>query len=198
MRNVVFKMLRTKVDGRFHVGKNKVMAVALGSDAASECIPGGSLLAQRLKGDCGILFTNESREALEEKCEAVGIPDYARTGSVVDTTVIVMADPTGLRNVATGELLSGTLEVQMRSAGMPTKLQGGLIMLVDEKYQICAAGDRLNVDQARLLKAMGIKLATFKVNFIGHLTGGTYTDMDTADSATDGSGDEASEQEETI
>lgn len=178
MRNVLFKSIRTESSGRFFIGKNKVMAVALGSDDSSECITGASQVSRRLRGDLGIYFTNEAPEQVTQMLDSHETIDFARTGNRADMTVIIEADPAGLRDVSTLEALSATLEPQLRKAGMPTKLRGGTVLLSCAQYTICKEGDILTADQARLLKCMGIKMASFRVAIIGHLVDGKFEEFE--------------------
>lgn len=174
MRNVLFKELRGATTGRFFIGKNRVMAVGLGLDAASECVPGASEVAHQLKGLRGLFFTNDAPEAVRALLSTQEAADYARTGCRAEMTVVIEADPSGLRSVETGELLPATIESQLRQAGMPTHLRGGHVMLAADKYTICQAGEKLSASQARLLKAFGIKMAAFQVALVGHLFDGAF------------------------
>lgn len=177
MRNVLFKTLRTQTNGRFFVGKNKVMAVALGRDEASECIPGGAQLAQNLRGDVGLLLSRETPEALNTAFSMTMELDYARTGNKADMTVVVEADPAGLRSVETGEPLPASVEPYLREAGMPTMLRGGSVLLNTPEYTVCVEGECLTANQARILKLIGVKMATFQVEIIAHLFEGEYEEF---------------------
>lgn len=178
MRNVLFKDLRVAATGRFFIGKNRVMGLALGKEASSECVEGGAEVASRLRGDVGLFFSNEAPDAVTQLLDAQETWDYARTGNRADMTVVIEADPAGLRNVETGEPLSATIEPQLRDCGMPTRLRGGTVLLTTPSYTICEAGKRLTANQARLLKAMGIKMASFRVAIIGHLFQGNFEEFD--------------------
>lgn len=178
MRNVLFKELRTSTTGRFFIGKNKVMAVALGLDAASECVPGASEVARNLKGNQGVFFSNDTLDTVRALLDTQEASDYARTGARAEMTVVVQADPDGLRSIETGELLPATLETQLREAGMPTHLRGGSILLAADSYTICEEGDKLTASQSRLLKAFGIKMASFQVAIVGHLFDGAFVSFD--------------------
>lgn len=170
MRSVVFKALRLKVDGRMFIGKNKVMAIALGLDESSELMTSAAKVAKSLTGNVGILFSNQDKETITSIFDQSNELDYARTGNRSTMTVVIEADPSGLRNYENGTPLSPTLEVQLRKAGMPTKLRGGSILLNSSQYQICRQGEKLNVDQTRILKIMGIRMAPFEICITGHLS----------------------------
>lgn len=168
MRNTLFKALRLALPGRFFIGKNRVMALALGLDEASECSPNMSHLARLLRGDLGLLFTNEPPERVQLVLAEAQEEDYARTGNKASIGVVIEADPAGLCNVDTNERLPATVEPQLRAAGMPTKLRGGTVLLAADTYEVCQEGKTLTADQARILKIFGIKMATFGVILLAH------------------------------
>lgn len=47
---------------RFFLGKNRVISVALGRSKEDECKENVHEISKRLKGQCGILFTDKSSE----------------------------------------------------------------------------------------------------------------------------------------
>ena len=47
---------------RFFLGKNRVIAVALGRSKEDECKENIHEISKRLKGQCGILFTDRPKE----------------------------------------------------------------------------------------------------------------------------------------
>lgn len=184
MRNVVFKMLRSAFGskGRFLIGKNKVMSLALGRDPASEVVTGASQIGSLLTGDVGLLLTDLDLVQVREIIDSLQAQDYARTGAIADMSVVVCPTPpedtAGIRNFDTGEPISATAEVQLRQAGMPTKLKGGAVILTtDQDYQICKEGDRLTADQSRLLKLMGVRMANFAVHLQAHLHDGVLEEL---------------------
>ena len=63
MRNNGLKEVRKAWSGsKFFFGKNRVMIHALGKTAAEEHKDSLSKLAQRISGECGLLFTNSSKD----------------------------------------------------------------------------------------------------------------------------------------
>lgn len=175
MRNQLFKDLRTTLpQGRFFIGKNRVMATALGRDEASELLPGLSHLTNRLRGDLGLLFVPLPPTQIQTLINSHQAQEFARTGTRATFTVIIEADPEGLRNVETGELLSATVEPQLCQAGMPTKLRGGNILLNASSFTVCRKGEPISANAARILKVFGIKMATFRVCLVAHYHDGTF------------------------
>lgn len=198
MRNTLFKALRMALPGRFFIGKNRVMALALGLDEASECSPNMSHMARRLRGDLGLLFTNESPECVQLALAEIQEEDYARTGNKARTSVVIEAAPAGLCNVDTNEPLPATVEPQLRAAGMPTKLRGGTVLLAADSYEVCQEGKVLTADQTRILKVFGIKMATFGVVLLAHhQQDGTFEEyeVDDEEKATSSEGPETVSKE---
>lgn len=66
------------------MGKNKVIAVAFGKDPESEYKKNLSCLTPYLKGDVGILFTNESEKNILEFFKSLAIKDFTKTGVISD------------------------------------------------------------------------------------------------------------------
>lgn len=182
MRNRTMKDVRGALGdrGRILIGKNRVMALALGRSADDEVVPGGSQLGEKLVGGVGVLFTDMDAEELQALLARYSPADYARTGGIADTTVVVCApedEAVGLRSLETNEPIPATAEPGLRAAGMPTRLRGGAVLLDVPEFAVCAAGDVLTSDQARLLKAMGVRMAQFSVRLLCCLSKGVLSNF---------------------
>lgn len=67
MRNNKLKDLRAEwMDSRFFFGKNKIMALAFGKSEELEVSEGAHKLANALKGQCGLLFTNRPKKKVRD------------------------------------------------------------------------------------------------------------------------------------
>jgi mRNA turnover protein 4 len=55
-------MLNNLLFSRFFLGKNRVIAVALGRNKEDECKDNVHQIAKRLKGQCGVLFTDKPKD----------------------------------------------------------------------------------------------------------------------------------------
>lgn len=54
-----------------------------------------------------------------------------------------------------------SMEPQLRALGLPTSLKKGVVTLLAD-HTVCKEGDVLSSEQARILKLLGHKQATFK------------------------------------
>lgn len=105
--------------------------VALGRSAGDEYAENLHELSARLRGQCGLLFTNRSREEVEAFFASYGLADYARSGSVATEDFVVPAGPLPQFNHA--------LEPYLRSLGLPCKLDRGVVT-VEREFRVCKAG----------------------------------------------------------
>ncbi|KAK2704540.1 mRNA turnover protein 4 homolog [Artemia franciscana] len=154
-RNSQLKQLRNKwKDSRFFLGKNRVMALALGRHSEDEVQENLHKVSKLLKGQCGLLFTNRSKEEVSKFFEDYVESDYARSGTVAPITVQLSEGPL--------EQFPFNLEPQLRQLGLPTSLKRGVIHLIKD-FVVCKKGKVINCEQARILKHLGQKLAEFRV-----------------------------------
>ncbi len=121
------------------------------------------MLSERLKGQCGLLFTNRPREVVEEFFRTFELEDFSRSGAVATRDVDIEAGPLPQFNHA--------LEPYLRQLGLPCKLDKSIVTL-ERDYRLCSAGKELTSEQARLLKAFGYKLAAMRFTPDALWTGG--------------------------
>jgi len=136
------------------LGKNKVMALALGKDEASEVNVNTHKIAERLVGQCGLLFTDLEESEVTSYFETFVETDYARSGTKAKSTVILQEGP--LKQFA------HSIEPHLRSLGMPTQLKKGVVTLVQE-FTVCKKGQPLNPNQANILKLLELPTAEFRI-----------------------------------
>lgn len=111
-------------------------------------------LAQCLKGQCGLLFTDCTKKEVTEWFDTYAVEDYARAGFKTNTTVKFEQGPLKF---------SHAIEPYLRKLGMPTKLERGVVTLT-QNYEVCKEGSVLTSEQAKILELMDYRLATFKLN----------------------------------
>jgi len=155
MRNNKLKFIRNEwKDSRFFLGKNRVIAIALGRSKHDECRENAHEISKRLKGQCGILFTDKPKDEVLEYFNNYAESDYARAGNIATETVVLQ--PGAL------EQFPFNMEPALRKLGLPTTLQKGVVTLLKETT-VCKAGAVLKPEEARLLKLLCIHQAEFKV-----------------------------------
>nr|AAX48829.1 PO-like [Suberites domuncula] len=158
MRNAKLKDLRTEwKDSRFFFGKNRVMQLALGRSESDEYKTGLHYVSEQLNGAVGLFFTNEPTEKVEKWFDNFSENDYARSGFISTEEIVCSEGPL--------TQFTHNMEPQLRKLGLPTALKKGEVTL-REDYTVCTEGDVLSPEQARILKLLDIKMASFKVNLI--------------------------------
>eukprot|EP00029_Vermamoeba_vermiformis_P012906 TRINITY_DN7854_c0_g1_i1.p1 TRINITY_DN7854_c0_g1~~TRINITY_DN7854_c0_g1_i1.p1 ORF type:complete len:237 (-),score=47.24 TRINITY_DN7854_c0_g1_i1:35-745(-) len=156
MRNVLLKELRNQwKPSRFFFGKNKIMSMALNQITENGDHVNLEKVTEQIEGQCGLLFTNDSKEKVVKFFESYVESDYARSGFEATREVTLNAGPL--------TQFSHSIEPYLRSLGMPTHLVNGVINLRSD-YVVCKEGDTLTPDQAKVLKLLEIKMAEFSVS----------------------------------
>lgn len=159
MRNSKLKDVRTAwKNSRFFFGKNRVMQ--LGLKFVSEDGDNPELdselekLREQMVGQCGLLFTSETKETVLDWFESYSAKEFARSGFKATKKIHLKAGPL--------EDFSHAIEPHLRSLGMPTKLDRGVVTLYKD-FTVCEKGKVLKPEQARILKLLGRPLAKFKI-----------------------------------
>lgn len=159
MRNEKMKDLRVEwKPSRFFFGKNKVIALGLGRTKEEELDDDLHKLANCLKGQCGMLFTDKPKDYVTKWFNNFGVEDYARSGFEAKETISLPAGPM--------PDFSHAMEPYLRQLGLPTSLERGVVTLLKE-YEVCKKGSTLTPEQAKVLKLLDNKLATFRLNLKG-------------------------------
>ncbi|KAL2090811.1 hypothetical protein ACEWY4_013074 [Coilia grayii] len=155
MRNNKLKDIRTAwKHSRFFFGKNKVMMIALGKGPTDEYKDNLHKVSRFLKGEVGVLFTNKTKDEVQEYFDNFKDTDYARAGNTAQMAVTLDEGPL--------EQFPHSMEPQLRQLGLPTALKKGVVTLIKD-FEVCKEGDTLTPEQARILKLFGYEMAEFKV-----------------------------------
>lgn len=155
MRNNKLKDVRTAwKHSRFFFGKNKVMMIALGRDCANEYKDNLHKVSRFLRGDVGVLFTNKTKDEVQEYFSNFKENDFARAGNKAQMDITLDEGPL--------EQFPHSMEPQLRQMGLPTALKKGVVTLLKD-HAVCKEGDTLTPEQARILKLFGIEMVEFKV-----------------------------------
>uniref|UniRef100_A0A0N4ZWD7 Ribosome assembly factor mrt4 n=1 Tax=Parastrongyloides trichosuri TaxID=131310 RepID=A0A0N4ZWD7_PARTI len=144
-----------KTNSRFFFGKNNVMAIALGRTQETEYADGMYKVSKLLKGQCALMFSSVEPKQVLEYFKSFHKEDYARAGDVATETVSLDAGPLSQ--------FAFSMEPQLRKMGLPTALEKGVISLVKD-FLVCTKGETLNPEQCKILKALDIKMADFRLN----------------------------------
>lgn len=88
MRNQPLKELREQWNhSKFFMGKNRVMSKALGKSQEEEYNAELHKVSQILRHQCGLLFTNKTKEEVLSFFDAHEVSDFARTGGLATDEV---------------------------------------------------------------------------------------------------------------
>ncbi|XP_026077517.1 mRNA turnover protein 4 homolog [Carassius auratus] len=156
MRNNKLKDIRTAwKHSRFFFGKNKVMMIALGKGPTDEYKDNLHKVSKFLRGEVGVLFTNKTKDEVQEYFSNFKEVDYARAGSVATMSVTLDEGPL--------EQFPHSMEPQLRQLGLPTALKKGVVTLIKD-FEVCKEGDTLTPEHARILKLFAIEMAEFKIS----------------------------------
>lgn len=150
MRNSTLKYIRNEwKDSRFFFGKNAIMRLGLKQAELNEDF------CEAMEGQRGLLFTKHNKETVIDWFKDYSAEEFARSGFKAQETVTLPEGPL--------EGFSHAIEPHLRKLGMPTKLDRGIVTLINE-YQVCEKNQMLNPEQAKILKLINRPLATFRVN----------------------------------
>ncbi|KAL8540677.1 hypothetical protein ACS0TY_002060 [Phlomoides rotata] len=163
MRNLKFKEFRDKLrsSSRFFLGSNKVMQIALGRSVSDEIKPRMHKISKLLRGDTGLLLTNLPKEDVKKLFDEYEDYDFARTGSLATEKVELNEGPL--------DQFTHEMEPFLRKQGMPVRLNKGVVELVSD-FVVCEEGKPIRPESARILRLLGMKMATFKLHLICRLT----------------------------
>lgn len=150
-----------KENSRIFVGKNRLIAKAIGLDEQNEIRKGLNRIGKQLQGPVGVLFTTSSPNEIQEWFEDYSRDDFARAGNVATKDVILEQGPVQLA-LDPPETLPHSLEPQLRALGMPTELRRGVPTLI-ERFTVCKQGERLTSEKAQILKHLLIKDSKYRL-----------------------------------
>jgi mRNA turnover protein 4 len=159
MRNLKFKEFREqlKSSSRFFLGSNKVMQVSLGRSVADEIRPGLHKVSKLLRGDSGLCCTNLPTDEVLRLFNEYEEYDFARTGSTATEKVELNEGPL--------DQFTHEMEPFLRKQGMPVRLNKGVVELVSD-FVVCEEGKPLSPESSRILRLLGIKMATFRLQLL--------------------------------
>lgn len=150
MRNSTLKYIRNEwKDSRFFFGKNAIMRLGLKQAELDENF------CEAMEGQRGLLFTKHDKETVVDWFKDYSAEEFARSGFKASETVVLPEGPL--------EGFSHAIEPHLRKLGMPTKLDRGIVTLIND-YTVCEKNQMLTPEQAKILKLINRPLATFRVN----------------------------------
>jgi mRNA turnover protein 4 len=117
-----FKELKEQLkDCRFCLGKNKVMAVALGRTEEESYKPNIWMLSEQLKGQCCLFFSNEPVKEIRALFNQFEAEEFAQAGSISDRTLVLEKGFDSLKK------FPHSMEPHLRSLGLNIRLMNSQI-----------------------------------------------------------------------
>ncbi|KAA8493760.1 mRNA turnover protein 4-like [Porphyridium purpureum] len=171
-RNELFKQLRAQLQdtSKIVIGGNKIISLTFGRDKATEYAENLHLLADKLKGQVGLLFTNEPAGEFREFFRTFGVPDFARSGNIATERVVLPKGPQA-------ELFQPSQQATLTKLGLPVELKKGVIIVTSD-FVVCNEGDVLTPERAKILEFMGIKMAEFRIHLLACWSrGGAFEEL---------------------
>lgn len=161
-KNQLLKNLRIGLrPGKLFCGKNKIMKLALGTMAETECEDNLSVVAKLIEGSCAVLCTKMPPKQVKAAMLEASKPVYAKTGTIASKTVVLAA---GTESCAR---FPHSSEPHLRKLGLPTLLKNGVIHMLGE-HKVCTEGEELDGNQASLLKLLGFEMTVFSSSLVAH------------------------------
>jgi mRNA turnover protein 4 len=151
------------------MSKNKVMIKALGKSNQDESAENLHLLSKRINSLCGLLFTNRKKDDVVKFFKDFKIIDFARSGEVVNETVVIPAGPV--------ENMPHSLEERLLSLNLPIEVKDGAINFRHE-HTVCKVGEVLTPEQAKVLKHFDRPLSQFHVHLRCFWSNGKFEAFD--------------------
>lgn len=157
------------------MGKNTQMRRVMRLVAA-DGYPDLLKLVALIKGNVGLIFTNESIKAIRDQVSEFKVPAAAKAGTFAPVDVWVPAGPTGLDPGQTAFF---------QSLGIPTKIAKGSIEILNAVHLI-KAGDKVGSSEVALLAKLNIKPFTYglvvkKIYDMGYVYEPSILDISQAD-----------------
>ncbi|XP_010460404.1 PREDICTED: mRNA turnover protein 4 homolog [Camelina sativa] len=159
MRNIKFNEFRQQFmhNGRFFLGSNKVMQVALGRSASDEIRSGLYKVSKLINGNAGLLATDMPKEEVESLFNAYEDAYFSKTGRIAAETVELKEGPL--------EQFTHDMEPFLRKQKLPVRLNKGTVELISD-FVVCEEGKALSPESAHILRLLGKKLSTFKLTLV--------------------------------
>uniref|UniRef100_A0A671KDS2 Ribosome assembly factor mrt4 n=1 Tax=Sinocyclocheilus anshuiensis TaxID=1608454 RepID=A0A671KDS2_9TELE len=157
MRNNKLKDIRTAwKHSRFFFGKNKVMMIALGKGPTDEYKDNLHKVSKFLRGEVGVLFTNKTKDEVQEYFSSFKEVDYARAGNVA---TMAMTLDEGLL-----EQFPHSMEPQLRQLGLPTALKKGKALVNMKTITQTSSPNNEKFFGLSIQKLFGIEMVEFKIS----------------------------------
>lgn len=148
------------------------MQVALGKEEEDSYKPNTYLLSEHLKGNCGLLCSQDPPDTIIDYFENYSCPYFGSAGSIPYQTIVLKRGGDDLKD------FPSSMESQFRQLGVTVKVNNSQLVLLND-YVLCESGKPLDGNQAQMAKHLGINLDEFKIDILAYLITktGEYKDL---------------------
>lgn len=144
-------------DSVFLLGKHTVMQFALGKTEDSSYKPNMYKLAENLRGNCGLFFSNKSPESIVKYFEEYSVPHFPSPGDIATETITLKRGcPVELKK------FPSSMEQQFREIGLKFKLDNGKWYLLED-FKVSVVDEKLSPEQCKMLRHLDKRIDEFKI-----------------------------------
>eukprot|EP00611_Tribonema_gayanum_P000818 TRINITY_DN1060_c0_g1_i2.p1 TRINITY_DN1060_c0_g1~~TRINITY_DN1060_c0_g1_i2.p1 ORF type:complete len:244 (-),score=72.82 TRINITY_DN1060_c0_g1_i2:27-758(-) len=185
MRSRLMKDVRLdfRDDSRFFMGKNTIMQRALGTSVEDEYSDNLRQVSRHIRGQCGLLVTNRSQEAVLSYFADLAVPEFANAGFFAQETITLPVGPT--------QWPVGMMD-QLRKLGLQVEVQDSQLWLRKE-CDMCKKGQALTPEQAKLLTLHDRKISVFKIKLTCRWSEGDFEEYAAPDAGAEPAAAETAE-----
>lgn len=108
---------------------------------------------------CGILFTNESKNFVEEKMQEFGSESFLQAGDISPCTVKISDEDLSH--------FPSSIQPYLEKIGVEVSVENGKVTLVNKDYTVCTKDEPITSQQSKILRCLRLKLSESKMQLVG-------------------------------
>ena len=144
-------------ESEFFLTKNKILKV--GINQVADDFKELENIGEDLVGLRGLFFTSKPKKEVLKFFNEFRMKEFAKEGFVSKEKVELKTGPL--------EFFPHSLEPRLLKLGVPVELKNGVIHVVKD-FVVCKKGEKLNPEQAKILKHLEMEMAEFTMNLVSH------------------------------
>ena len=149
------------------MGKQTVMALAVGRSPEEEPRDHLHKLSAHLTGSAGLLFSNRPQKEVVAFFKSFCEDEFATSGNIAKADYVIPQGPLAFQH---------TMADPLRKLGLPVMLKNGTIVC-EKDHKVCTAGKPLTPEQAQVLKLMEVKMGEVRLDLKCVWSDSSYTQL---------------------